>query len=658
MAIRLGSAYGKVEIDSSGVKSGVDSALGSFEKLKGGVAKVGQTLQQLGTFMTATFTVPLALAGRSAIRTFADYEKAMNILGSVSGATAEEMEKLSKLAKDLGADLTLPGTSAADAAEAMAELAKAGLSVNEIMSAAKGVLQMSAAGQLSNAEAAEITANALNAFKLSGSEAVRIADLLAAGANSSSAEVREMADSLKMSSAVFANAGMHIEDLVTAISLMANSGIQGSDAGTSLKQMLLSLQAPSKKAKALMDDLGIKIYDAAGKMLPMRDIIKNFQKQLSGLTQEQRNAALATIFGSDAVRAANIVLLGGVDAYDKMYLAVNKTGAAANLAAAMMQGLTGAMENLKSAFETASIAAIEPFKEDIAKLLEFVAKALNAFAALPAPLRKIIVVMLVLLAVMGPILVFFGTMLSMAANIVGVFGALGISITTVGTALGSMVGVLFTAGTALLSILGPILLVVGAVALLYWAFKTNFMGITDTAKQLAVVIPFLFKQIGTQVGTTAKQLWEIIKYYFGLVWKKITDTFKTINWGQIGKYMLMGLANGMLGGIPLIIAAAYKAAKAALDAIKKALGISSPSKEFEKLGGFSGLGYVRGVTGSMNPNSIAKAVAKPAQSLINNQQQTNTMYFANGLTLKDVDRMMAQREQVFLRRLGGAMGGA
>jgi len=521
MGIQLGSAYGKVEIDSSGVKKGVDNAVSSLETLRTKAETVGQSMKRVGGFMTAAFTVPLALAGRSAVKVFVDYEKALNILGSVSHATAEEMKQLTDLAKQLGADLTLPGTSAGDAAEAMAELAKAGLSVNNILAASRGVLQLSAAGQLSNAEAAEVAANALNAFRLSGEEAVRVADLLAAGANSSSAEVREMADSLQMSASVFAVAGMNIEDLVTAISLMANSGIQGSDAGTSLKQMLLSLQAPSEKAAGLMKGLGISVYDASGNMLPMRDIIDIFTRKLGGLTQQQRNAALAIIFGSDAVRAANIVLLGGVGAYDKMFLAVNKTGAAADLAAAMMKGLTGAMENVKSAFETAAIAAIEPFKDDLATLLGFVAKALNAFAALPESVRKFIVIALFLLAVMGPLLVVLGTVLPMvvghatrsfnplsggiiglifnfaklvaaATLIVKILTFLGISTGPVGAGIlalnATIVGAAGSMAAAIWAVAWPILLLVGAAALVYWAFKTNFMGITTTLQQAAFIV--------------------------------------------------------------------------------------------------------------------------------------------------------------------------
>ena len=180
------------------VRQRVDGDLGrSLQRLGQGAREAGQRLA-LGV------TTPLVGLGAAALKIAADYEQSMNILQATSGATAEQMGKLDQLARELGSDLTLPGTSAKDAAEAMLELSKGGLTLADTMAAAKGVLQMSAAAQVSNARAAEITVNALSAFRLAGSDATRVADLLAAAANSSSAEIEHIADGLQMSASVFA----------------------------------------------------------------------------------------------------------------------------------------------------------------------------------------------------------------------------------------------------------------------------------------------------------------------------------------------------------------------------------------------------------------------------------------------------------------------
>jgi TP901 family phage tail tape measure protein len=369
----------------------------------------GKRAQEVGKKLTTWVTLPLLGAGVASTKLAADFDRNMSVLRVQSGATADEMERLKVLAEELGADLTLPGTSAADAAEAMLELSKAGLSIEDVMNGVKGTLQLSAAGHLSNALAAEINANALNAFHLSGSEATKVADLLAAAANASSGEVTDMADALKMSAAVAYSAGISVGELVTMISEMSNAGIQGSDAGTSLKQMILSLQAPTDKAAGLMRNLGIAIYDANGSMLPMEQIIASFAGALGGLSEEQRNAALATIFGSDAVRAANIVLMAGTEAYDKMANAVNNEGAAAELAAAQNEGLAGMIDNIKSSAETAMLAAIEPFKDDIVELGRSVAEAVGSFASLDEETRKNLVTIGLLVAAAGPTITVIGT---------------------------------------------------------------------------------------------------------------------------------------------------------------------------------------------------------------------------------------------------------
>lgn len=316
-----------------------------------------------------TAAAAAVVAGITAVvKPAADVEQQLDVLQATTGATSEEMKQLADLAKALGADLALPGTSSKDAAEAMTELAKGGLAVNDVLGASKGVLQLAAAGQLSNASAAEITANALNAFNLAGTEATRVADLLAGAAKSASGTVFDMADSLKMSAAVFAAAGIPIEDLVTQIALLAQNGIQGSDAGTSLKQMLLQVQAPAAKTKKLMAEIGFSIYETNGQMKSARDIIANLAKSTEGMTQQERDFALAQIFGADAVRAANVLLKEGVAGFDAMRGAVTKQGAAAAMSAAQNAGLKGAIDGVKSAIST---AAIDLGTKMLPKLTEF-----------------------------------------------------------------------------------------------------------------------------------------------------------------------------------------------------------------------------------------------------------------------------------------------
>ena len=295
------------------------------------------------------------------VKQAAEFESALNSFKAVSGATSSQMDKVSKKAKALGADMSLPGTSAKDAAESMTELVKGGLSVSDAMDAAKGSILLANAAQISNSEAAKITADNLNAFGLAGKDASRVADLLAASANATTAEMPEMAESLKQSAAVAKQLGIPIEDTVTAIGELANAGIKGSDAGTSLKTMLLGLTPNSKKAAETMKQLGVDAFNSQGKFVGMKDLIGQYSKALDGLTQEQRQEKLKAIFGQDAIRASNIILGQSVSKFDALKNKVTESGQAAQLGQAKMKGFNGMVEGLKSVLQTAAISFGEGF---------------------------------------------------------------------------------------------------------------------------------------------------------------------------------------------------------------------------------------------------------------------------------------------------------
>ena len=173
------------------------TAQSAGDGITGSLRRIGETA---AGFLVARAIPAMVDLGRQALSVATDYQGAMNIMQAVSGATADQMALVGQKAKELGADMSLPATSAGDAAAAMTELVKAGLSVAEAMDSAKGVLQLSAAGQLGNAQAAQIAANALNAYRnaangagLASGDMGRVADMLAAAANASSASVEDLA---------------------------------------------------------------------------------------------------------------------------------------------------------------------------------------------------------------------------------------------------------------------------------------------------------------------------------------------------------------------------------------------------------------------------------------------------------------------------------
>lgn len=288
-------------------------------------------------------------------RVSAGFESSMNALQAVTEATGTEMGRMSAEAVRLGADLTLPAVSAGDAAVAMTELARGGLDVEDSMAGARGALQLATAANVDFATAANIAARAINAFHLEGEDAGRVADVLANAANASVGDITDMAIALQQSSAVAHQAGLTIEDAAAGISVLANAGLIGSDAGTSFRTMLLRLNPASAAAREEMDRLGVSTTTATGGFLSLPEVFENYRAALQRLSPAQRQMSLNTIFGADAIRAANIFVDAGAAGFEEMRQRMLQQGSAARLAAARSRGLSGAFAGLSSNIETVAI---------------------------------------------------------------------------------------------------------------------------------------------------------------------------------------------------------------------------------------------------------------------------------------------------------------
>jgi TP901 family phage tail tape measure protein len=345
-----------VEPDFQGFPSKFSSGLrGATSGAAGLVSSVGRGLGLAIAAGTAVAGAGLS----SVIKLGNEYQGNLNELQAVTQATGLQMEKVGQTAKNLGADMTLPATSAADAANAMVELAKGGLSVDEAMQAAKGTLQLAAAAQVDGATAAELQSAALNSFGLAADQAGRVADVLANTANASASSMIDVGNSLKYVAPVSAALKVSIEDTAAAIGLLANQGIKGEQAGTSLRGILASLASPSKEAAAAMQELGIQAFDTQGKFVGLRAFTDQLAQAKGRLTDAEFAAAASTAFGNEGFTAANALAAEGASAFDAMATSVSRAGGAADVAAAQTKGLGGAWEGFQSQLETAGIAVYE-----------------------------------------------------------------------------------------------------------------------------------------------------------------------------------------------------------------------------------------------------------------------------------------------------------
>lgn len=359
--------------------------VGVLRTVTGATGELRHSFDRLGLGMgLAGAAVGVGLA--KAVTAAMDFDREMSAVASVAGATVMEMEELRRAALDAGAATAF---SAGQSAEAITELSRAGVSTADVLDGAlTGSLDLAAAGGLGLADAATVAAQALNVFDLSGGEATRVADTLAAGANKSAADVKSLGDALRQGGLLAAQTGLSLEETVGALSLFADNALVGSDAGTSLSAVLRTLNPQSKEAAELMEQLGFSAYDASGSFIGLEQLAAELQESFGGLTTEQRNAAMMTIFGADAVRSANILMGAGAEGVQEYVTAVSDQGAAAEMAGTMLNNLKGDVEELKGSVETAKIAFGEHAGGILRSAAQMATGVVNALGELPDSTQK------------------------------------------------------------------------------------------------------------------------------------------------------------------------------------------------------------------------------------------------------------------------------
>lgn len=398
---------------------------------------IGQALSVAG----AVGAAGLGLAAKSAM----DFESQLSSIKAVSGATSDEMAKLGDLAEEMGAKTKY---SSVEAAQGIEELIKAGVSVTDIIGGGlEGALSLAVAGELDLADAAEIASTALNAFKADGLNVAKAADILAGAANASATSVSELKFGLSMVSAVASGVGMSFADTSTALAVFAQNGLKGSDAGTSLKTMLLNLSPSTEAASEMMGELGLLtkegsslFYDAEGRIKSLAEISELLKTKLANLTDEQRQMALKIMFGTDAIRAANILYKEGASGIETMFGAMSKVKAV-DVMNERLNNTKGALEELKGAFETAMISlgnTLLPVIKGTAKALQ---KLVGWFNGLSDGTKKFIaigaVVATLFALILGPVLILVSMLPALMAGFTAIAGVLGV---TAG-ALAGMIGI-------------------------------------------------------------------------------------------------------------------------------------------------------------------------------------------------------------------------
>lgn len=386
--------------DTASYEAAMTRAGSTARTVASGMENTGRKSALIASGMTAA-GLAVAAFGVAAVKMAADFDQQMSTVQANTGATSAQMDQLRAAAIEAGASTVY---SASDSADAINDLGKAGMSVTDILTGGlSGALNLAASDGMAVGDAAEYMANALSMFHLKGSQASQVADTLAAGAGKAVGNVSDFGEALNNCGAQANSFGMNIQETTGVLALFAQNGTIGAEAGTQLNSMLMKLAAPSAEASNTMKELGISAYDAQEHFVGMANFAGQLQKAEKNLTDEQRNQANATIFGSYAIKAANYLYEAGESGVNKWTKAVSESGYAAEQAAAKNNNLKGDLENLSGSMESLMISVGEGAQGPLRKMVQGLDTLVDAFAGLPSGAQQTIVVMASLAGVLGAV---------------------------------------------------------------------------------------------------------------------------------------------------------------------------------------------------------------------------------------------------------------
>lgn len=583
MAIKLGSAYGKVDLDVKGLMSAVKQGQGGLKDLAAVGMKVGQTMQMVGNTLTLGLTLPIAALGAASIKAAGSFEETKNkatvVFEEMADSVIENADKASQ-ALGVGKQKYLDYASSIGAA-----LKAGGMSIKETT-------------------------------KLSEDAVKHMSDL-----------------------ASFHEA--NIED----VSRAWQSAIRGQ-------------YEPIQKYFPFITNQFLITYGTANGMLDANT------KQL---TANQRAVILNAI-------AFNEELNPALDDFSET-----------------SDSLANTTRRSKEEFNNLLITVGTNFIPIATKVVSTINDMLVTFNNMSPAMQKAVIGFLGFLALLGPVLSFVGTIISIVSGLAGMgvtLSGVGAAFGTIGTAItGTLIPALGALLAPLAGILLPILLIIGTLALLYLAFKNNFMGITTTAKQLWYIIKWGFAQMweALKSGTATaleniktaweewqennqetfqgwvewmQNAWENVLDYFAKVRDWIVNLFQNVDWSAIGRAIIDGLTFGLYSGMGDFFNAITEIVNGAMDLFDGLLDMGSPSGEFKKRGLWSMQGYLQGWK-EMDPKAVAQAMARPILGQgSTSSQQTISMNFANGLTIRQVKDMIANNNERILADLSQAIAGA
>lgn len=499
--------------------SGARESIKSFEN-------VSEKLKDTGKTLTKAVTLPLVGLGVAAVKLGADYDDQMSTVQAVTSASADEIERLSNLARDMGKNTRY---SASEAASAQENLARAGFTTGEIMDALGSTLNLATSGALSLDEASGIAARTIRGFGLEASEAGRVSDVLAYTAAATNTTVGGLGETFKYVAPTAAGLGIEMEEVAAAAGLMGDAGIDAGQAGNMLRRGLLNLASPTKQQAGLLNELGLEMFDAEGNMKPLVDVVGELEKGLDGMTAQQQTAALSTLFGAQAVSGWTAVVNEGSDSLADLTGRIQESdGYAQGFAETAEDNLAGSFRSMRSSLEEAMLSIYEFGQGPIRDLVDRLTGLIDKFSEMNPAMQQVIIIVGVLAAAIGPLLMLIGQM--------------GLGVSALGKFFVGTSGSVSMFAKVIAALTSPVTLVIAAIAALagviVYLYQTNeefrnkVQEIWTNIQLIFEEITMIISEVLTMVFGTLSAWWEENQQGFmdivTTVWTAISEFFIVI----------------------------------------------------------------------------------------------------------------------------------
>lgn len=494
-----------------------------WKEVGGNIENAGKKLLPVTATVTALGTV--------SVKTAADFESSMSKVAAVSGATGSDLEALSKKAREMGSKTKF---SASEAAEAMNYMAMAGWKTEDMLSGIEGVMNLAAASGEDLATTSDIVTDALTAFGLSAQDSGHFADVLAAASSNANTNVSMMGETFKYAAPIAGALGFSVEDTAEAIGLMANAGIKGSQAGTSLRTIMTNLSGDVKICGQNIGEVTIATTNADGSMRDLSDILADCRVAFSGLSESEQAAAAEALVGKNAMSGFLALMNASEGDISKLSGAIdNCNGAAQNMADIMNDNLEGQLTILKSQLQELAISFGEILLPAVKKIVGWIQGFIDVLNSLPDGVKETIVTIALIAAALGPVLIIVGKVIS--------------SIGTIMTIIPKLAGVINAAKGVIAAFnavcaANPYVLIIAAIVALVAAFiylwnnceefRQFWIDLWEGIKEIAIAVwealKAFFSAAWEAIKATAETIWNALATFFTGLWEGIKNTFTTV----------------------------------------------------------------------------------------------------------------------------------